>query len=132
MMDIRKTIPVIVFLCGIFLVIYGAFSGEVGLAILLFIPVIYGSGIFLIGGILLIFLAFLLYFFFSFQQVTWKGGEVISSERSSEESSYGGVIFIGPIPIVFGKDKSITTKMMYLGLLIASILAAIYVATILT
>ncbi|MFP4186514.1 MAG: TIGR00304 family membrane protein [Thermoplasmata archaeon] len=131
-MDVRKIIPVIVLLSGIFLVIYGVIEGDAEVALLIFIPVIYGAGIYLTGGVLMIFLSFFLFFVFSFQQVRGRENQKVKPGRTHKESSYGGVIFIGPIPIIFGKDKSIAKKMMYLGLLIALILAAIYFAVILT
>ncbi len=39
-----------------------------------------------------------------------------------EKRKVGGVIFIGPIPIVFGSDAKTTKQMMVLGLVIALIL----------
>jgi len=129
-MDKRKIIPAIVLLFGVFLVIFSVIEGEANIAPLFIIPIIYGTGVYLALGILLIFSSFIV--FFLFLGASGVERREIKKERTKkhEESSYGGVIFIGPLPIIFGKDKSIAKKMMYLGLLIALILAAVYLAVI--
>jgi len=129
-MDKRNVIPVVVLLAGILLVIFSIIEGEAKIGLLFIVPIIYGTGVYLALGILLIFLSFIMFFLFLGPTVE---GREIKRERTKthKESSYGGVIFIGPIPIIFGKDKSMAKKMMYLGLLIALILAAIYVAVVL-
>ncbi|MFW6064052.1 MAG: TIGR00304 family membrane protein [Candidatus Natronoplasma sp.] len=129
-MDKRNMIPISVLLAGIFLVIFSIMEGEAKIGLLFIVPIIYGTGAYLALGILLIFFSFIMFFLFLGHSIEWKE---IKRERTKahEESSYGGVIFVGPIPIIFGKDKSVAKKMMYLGLLIALILAAIYLAVVL-
>jgi len=128
-MDKRNIIPVIVLLAGISLVIFSILEGEANIALLFIVPMIYGTGVYLAIGILLIFLSFIMFFLFlGHPKVV---NREIKKTKTQKDSSYGGVIFIGPIPIIFGKDKSIAKKMMYLGLLIALILAAVYLAVIL-
>ncbi len=128
-MDKRNIIPFIVLLAGISLVIFSIIEGEANIALLFIVPIIYGTGAYLAMGILLIFLSFIMFFIFLGHPRV--GSREIKRTKTEKESSYGGVIFIGPIPIIFGKDKSIAKKMMYLGLLIALILAAVYVAVFL-
>jgi len=43
-----------------------------------------------------------------------------NEETKSEEqkTEYGGVIFIGPIPIVFGSNKKIAKTMLIIGVII--------------
>ncbi|MEF8834889.1 MAG: DUF131 domain-containing protein [Candidatus Thermoplasmatota archaeon] len=130
-MEKKDLIPVIILLSGIFLVIFSVMNSEVEIELLFIVPVIYGSGIYLALGILLIFLSFIVGFFLLLGRPSIKRKDQTIKEGIQKDSSYGGVIFIGPIPIIFGKDKSIAKNMMYLGLLIALILAAIYVAVIL-
>lgn len=89
--------------------------GEARVALLLFIPVIYGGGVLLALGILLFLAGFLLLFFIPFYE-----------QDTRVEKSYGGVVFIGPIPIVFGSDTDITRNMLYLGLVLAIILLLVY------
>ena len=40
----------------------------------------------------------------------------------------GGVVFLGPIPIVFGTSTRVTRAMLFLALAITLILAALFVA----
>ncbi|MBS3789435.1 MAG: DUF131 domain-containing protein [Candidatus Thermoplasmatota archaeon] len=130
-MDKRNIIPAAFLLSGILLIILSLIEGEAKIALFFIIPIIYGTGLYLGLGILLIFVSIPLFFFFSGHHRMRDKKEFTRGEQTQKESSYGGVIFIGPIPIIFGKDKTVAKKMMYLGLLIALILAAVYVAVIL-
>ncbi len=129
----RVLIPLLIFLLGVLLVVVGVLEGDVELALFFVIPVIYGTGIYLIGGIFLIMLSFILFFFLSFNVApasgkrSYDGAYKGRRKGPKRESKYGGVIFIGPIPIFFGKDMSTTKKMMWLGLVIALILVFLYV-----
>ncbi len=109
-------------------IVVGVGLGELHFGLLLFIPVVYGSG--LAAGIaaLLIFAAFIL-FAVSFGRT--------AEEHAGPESTYsgdrreaatavrkgvGGVIFIGPIPIIFGSDRKIAGYMMILAVVILVLL----------
>ncbi|MGM0510018.1 MAG: TIGR00304 family membrane protein [Thermoplasmatota archaeon] len=127
-------IPLTSFLLGISLIILSVITGGSELALFFIFPVIYGGGIFLLAGVLMIFLSFISFFFFSVGGVGRTGGrhetyggygEELEEQRKTK-TDYGGVIFIGPIPIIFGKDKSTMKTMMYIGLIIAVILLFIY------
>ncbi len=131
-----RMIPVISLFLGFLLVIMSVLTGEADIALVFIFPVVYGAGIYLALGIFLIILSFPLFIFIGgygrteYPDNHKKDGQLPTDAQKSG-SEYGGVIFIGPIPIVFGKNKSTTKKMMYLGLLIALILAAIYIAIML-
>lgn len=47
-----------------------------------------------------------------------KKREKSSNEEKEEKTEYGGVIFIGPIPIVFGSNKKIAKTMLVIGIVI--------------
>ncbi|MFW6141507.1 MAG: TIGR00304 family membrane protein [Candidatus Saliniplasma sp.] len=116
----RMLLPLILFLIGMSLIILSVITGESQLALFLIFPVIYGAGVIMIVGILMIFLSFAsLFFIIPFQDDT-------QSTEIQKESNWGGIIFIGPIPIVMGKDRSVTKTMLYIGLIIAVIMAVIY------
>lgn len=127
-------------LLGILLIIYSVLEGTADVALVFIFPVIYGAGIYLASGILLIFLSIFLFFISGFQSnpdkrsilenEPHKETNLDTLEKSETKSDYGGVIFIGPIPIVFGKDKKTARKMMYLGLILALILLAIYLVVV--
>ncbi len=44
---------------------------------------------------------------------------IITTIRHSTSSQMGGLIMLGPIPIVFGSSPEITTNMLGLGLMIS-------------
>ena len=106
----------------------GVGLGELHFGLLLFIPVVYGSGLAAGIAVLLVFAAFIL-----FAVAFGRGIE----ERADLESSYsaerrerttavrkgvGGVIFIGPLPIIFGSDRKIAGYMMILAVVILVLL----------
>jgi uncharacterized protein (TIGR00304 family) len=131
----RKTyLPLIFLILGFGLIILALFRGEANIALLLIFPIIYGSSILMFLGIILIFISFLLFFFIPFRRVPKreKYERMGGIDEEKRETEYGGVIFIGPIPIVFGKDKDITQKMLYLALIIALILVVLYAYLMLT
>lgn len=46
-------------------------------------------------------------------------GTILTSIQHSGNSQTGGIIMIGPIPIVFGSSPEITINMLWLGLIIS-------------
>lgn len=132
-MSMKKgLIPLLVFLAGVGLIAFSVVKGDSGFALFLIFPVVYGGGLYMGLGVLFIFLSFLLLFILPMSEVDRgrKGEGVYRTKEKRTESKYGGVIFIGPIPIIFGKDKSMAKKMLYVGLAIAIILAVVYVLII--
>ncbi len=89
----------LMFISGIILLILAMIKGEGEAGIFIIFPFFAGKGILSIAGISLIFLSFII-FFFSFIP-SYEGGE-IKVERKT-----GGIVFIGPIPIIFSSDYSI-------------------------
>ena len=77
-------------------------------------------------GILMIFLSFASLFFI----IPFKDDN--QPTEIQRDSKWGGIIFVGPIPIVMGKDRSVTRTMLYIGLIIAVIMALIYAFIIFT
>ncbi|BFH72638.1 DUF131 domain-containing protein [Sulfurisphaera javensis] len=47
-----------------------------------------------------------------------KQNEKEENKQNEERTEYGGVIFIGPIPIVFGSSKKIARVMLIIGVII--------------
>ncbi|MCY0860414.1 MAG: DUF131 domain-containing protein [Sulfolobaceae archaeon] len=76
----------------------------------------------LLGGILIIFIGFILIFIGALIE-----GEKNSSNTQENKTQAGGIIFIGPIPIVFGSSKEITKWMLIIALIIAIILIVLYI-----
>jgi uncharacterized protein (TIGR00304 family) len=103
--------------------------GEARLYLVLVVPVIVGTGPLAFLGILLVFLGFTLTFFL------WPFAHSPSSHppiepprtppeapphevpppEASRRRRWGGVVFLGPIPLVFGSDPQMTRRMLILG-----------------
>ncbi len=75
-----------------------------------------------LGGMLIIFIGFILIFVGAIIE-----GEKSNSNNQENKTQAGGVIFIGPIPIVFGSSKEITKWMLIVALIIAIILIVLYI-----
>ncbi len=142
-MDMKRlVVPVLMLLAGLASIIYAVSIGQAEVALFIIFPVIYGGSLFMIFGVLLIFLSFFLFFAMPFfgtkkegkgeWQSVYKEPQAEQKKEVKKESSFGGVVFIGPIPIVFGKDKKMTKGMLYLGLLIAIIMIVFYSLVFLT
>ena len=66
-------------------------------------------------GLTMIFLGLVAIILGLLVEMTRKGNEDKNEEQKTE---YGGVIFIGPIPIVFGSNKKIAKTMLIIGVII--------------
>lgn len=78
-------------------------------------------------GILLILLGFLVIFLGVLYEAFLRSREV-SEEKDRTEA--GGIILIGPIPIIFGSSKKIEKWMLIIALVIVIIMAAIYILSL--
>lgn len=126
-MDLRlpiRSISLSMIVAGIFLVIYGIMKGEMQVALFLIFPVIYGTGIIGLIAVLMIFLGFFLVFL-SFaipsQRVEEPYGSIEIERPQTEKKSQvkgGGVVLIGPIPIVFGSDAKMAIVVMVLAIVL--------------
>ncbi len=112
------------------IVIFGLslIRGEGGIFLFFVFPVFYstsllgGFGIFLI--FVGIFILFFMPFFSSFPRFSEPPNEVEHVHHDNEKRShYGGVVLIGPIPIIFGSDKHIAFYMIIAAI---SMLLALY------
>ena len=101
--------------------IIGFLQGDVEGGIIIIFPFISGSGIFALIGIIFIFLAILFYFygFVNLQQTHEKYPYEKDApiERKTSVKG-GGVVLVGPIPIVFGSSWKIALVLMVLALII--------------
>lgn len=102
--------------------------GDARLYLLFVVPVIVGTGPLAFLGILLIFLGFALTFFFWPFTFAPSSHPAIEPPRTINEAQkeaplsetsrsrrWGGVVFLGPIPLVFGSDPQMTRRMLILG-----------------
>ncbi len=109
-------------LLGLCLIGFGIFTGELQVALFIIFPLVYGQGLLGAAGIFLIFLGFVV-FFLSFSVETAPSRKEASGDESPpaerEKSRFGGVVFIGPIPIVFGSGKELLRNRWFLASIVA-------------
>ncbi|UCE73853.1 MAG: DUF131 domain-containing protein [Methanomassiliicoccales archaeon] len=122
-MNRNLILAVILGIAGIVLIGYSVASGEGNAGIILFIPVFYGSGLFAFMGVLCIMAAMILGFIgFAERMVEQEGNEPRSAQstapRIQKSVKGGGVVLIGPIPIIFGSDAKTTIVLVVLALIV--------------
>jgi uncharacterized protein (TIGR00304 family) len=122
-----RVLAAILIFAGAALTFFGVVTGEMQLALIVFVPVIIGSsvlGILAIGSIIA-------GFFVGLADLFLGGGaeaqqDIISSQEISPQSApkkeFGGVVLIGPIPIVFGSSKKAAMYAMIVALVILALL----------
>lgn len=111
--------------------------GEASLYLVVVVPVITGSSPLSVAGILLIFAGF----FATFLLWPARGIDLpppteaapeMRPEGTPPRSRWGGVVFLGPFPIVFGSDVRMTRAMLLLGIILFLALLALTLYALLT
>lgn len=118
------------FVAGIVALVVAFLQNEATLTLFIIFPVVTATGGWAILGILLMVAGFFLFF------VTWPVGAVAApplEERGAPpptapgsslgvpptpQRRWGGVVFVGPIPVVFGSDQKVTQWMLVLGVVL--------------
>lgn len=129
-------------------VLLGILSGQLGFAIVLIFPVIYGSGYYALITAAFIFGSFVaLFLSFSYtleeravgsaayrsaapdegkgsqHEALWPTGE-----EGKKTSRFGGVIFIGPVPIIFGSNPGIVKYMFAAAAIMVVLIIVLFLA----
>lgn len=110
--------------------------GEANLYLIVVIPAVVGTGPLAFLGILLVFAGFFLTFFL------WSMGTPLPATEPVDASAltppevptarrWGGVVFLGPIPLVFGSDPQMTRMMLVLGAILFLALLGLTIALLL-
>ncbi len=113
--------------------------GEANLYLVLVVPVVTGSGVLLASGILFIFAGFFLTFLFWPVRTIGLPPEVDASQAREVSQvpapparRWGGVLFLGPLPVVFGSDPRVTRAMLLVGIALFLALLALTIYALLT
>jgi len=98
--------------------ILGFSSGNIKGGIFIVFPFIAGTGVYIFFVVIFLFLAFL---FFVLGFITsFTSDEVFYPEENSFDKKksvkIGGVVFVGPIPIIFGSNWKIVVLMIFLAI----------------
>jgi len=118
---------------GLGILIYSIVTGGSKLYLFLFFPLIVTDDIFGILGALFIIIGFVVLFAsFTFYRAKSAIAQILEDENGEYEVhvekpkiTTGGVIFIGPIPIVWGSDKKVSKNMWYVAIIITIILVVL-------
>lgn len=121
---------------GVALLAYSAAVGQVQGYLVLIFPVFTGSGPISLAGMGLIILGFVLGFF-SLSRVplaapeesppTGRPAPVPSApSRAPPTRRFGGVVFLGPLPVVFGSDAKMSKYMLVLAVAVTLLLLAFF------
>src|SRR2546427_3638450 len=118
-------------LAGVLMMALAGGRGEASVFLGLIIPVIVGTGPSGFLGVFLVFAGFLLTFLlwpFPFEAEP-EGQDIwpVSSEGAPPARRWGGVLFLGPIPVIFGSDPRMTRTMLLIG---AVLFVALVVLTV--
>src|SRR2546427_10656434 len=119
-------------LAGVLMMALAVARGEASVYLVFIIPVIVGTGPLAFLAVFLVFAGFLLTFLlWPFRFEAEPEGEAIrpvSSEGAPAARRWGGVLFLGPIPVIFGSDPRMTRTMLLIG---AVLFVALVVLTVL-
>ena len=114
-------VSLVCLILGIVFFIIGVLSGDVETGFMVVFPFFIGSGIHAFLGFICIFIAILL-FIFGFSSTTIESSDLSFREADDTQSKRsvkgGGVVLIGPIPIVFGSNWKIAVVMMTIAIIL--------------
>ena len=121
-------LSLICFVSGFILLLIGVIYGEIEVGFILIFPFLAGSGLFAFLGFLLFFIAMILFMFGFVNLSTETPGFVKQDfypddiEPKKAQVKGGGIILIGPIPIVFGSNWKIAVFLMILAVVLMVII----------
>ena len=122
-----RTISIVTIVLSLLLLVIAAIRGELSFAIVFIIPVIIGYGPLSITGALLLFLGLILLFTSFLREPLEReegvGREIpddpnLEDERRGSRPRMGGVVLLGPIPIIFGSDWRMASLAIILAILL--------------
>ena len=120
---------------GVALIAWSLATGEGQLFLVLFIPVFTSGGVLGLAGIIaLIAGVFLGMLSFAGPRLPAAGerpaqspAQLPSPPGAVPAPRYGGVVMVGPIPLVFGSDARVTKWMMVLGIVLMALVVGAFV-----
>lgn len=97
---------------------YAAAAGDVRVGLFLIVPFVYGTGITPALGMFLLMAAAVLYFLGTARGSArapppLSEGGMVGEQRAT--TKHGGIVLVGPIPIVWGSDRRVLRWMIAAG-----------------
>ena len=118
-MNIYSKFSLLFFICGIAFFVIGILEGTIEGGIFIIFPFLIGSGIYALFGIIFFFFSFLFYMVGLYSNTEeFINLQFGKNKKDIKSVKGGGVILIGPIPIIFGSNWKIAIVMMVLALLL--------------
>jgi uncharacterized protein (TIGR00304 family) len=120
----------LLFIAGVALIIINALIYEGVFSIVLFIPVFYGKGplailgaLFIILSLILIMLGFIRGFV---SEREYNPTPVEAHSEAEKEVKGGGIVLLGPIPIIFSTDRSLIVILIAVTIIILIAIVALF------
>lgn len=112
-----------IFLAGVASLTLGFLENQATLSLFIIFPVVTATGPWSILGIGLMIVGVFLFFFTWSSAAEWRPSEGPAAPPAQPSPSvpaagthrWGGVVFLGPIPVVFGSDQKMARWMLILG-----------------
>ncbi len=116
-----RRLPLVLFLGGLTCLIAAVATGEGQAGIFIVFPFVAGSGWLMLLGVALIFLSIVA---FMFSMSSGDPGQIAPGHHKKwqTEKKAGGLVLIGPIPIVISNDKTLALVLLVVGIAAAVIL----------
>lgn len=132
-MNWRTLLPIAMFAGGIGAIAASVATGQAEISLFIIFPVFTGSSWLFVLGTLLIILSFIVGFALLAMGRAVAGIGQLAAEPPGQRvgeterprTSYGGVIFIGPVPIAFGSSRSMALAMLVIGVVAFVVLLAL-------
>ncbi|HKW43542.1 MAG TPA: DUF131 domain-containing protein [Thermoplasmata archaeon] len=130
-MRLGQLLGPILLIAGLGLLALALTRGEATVYLVVIVPVVTGSGPLALLGILFIFAGFFtltLFWPWSLAAAqTQEGLQPIDAQPAALAPArrWGGVVFLGPLPIVFGSDSRMTRLMLLVGVVLFFALLAL-------
>ena len=119
-------IPLLFLIFGIAFLVIGYLSGELEAGLIIIFPILIGSGPFAFLGFVFIFLSVVSIFLLQYSYLNKSEENYFgindSNSKAKQSIKGGGVVFIGPIPIVFGSSWKIAIILLIIAMILFLIL----------
>ncbi|MBN2603110.1 MAG: DUF131 domain-containing protein [Candidatus Thermoplasmatota archaeon] len=119
-------IPLFLLIFGIAFLVIGYLSGELEAGLIIIFPILIGSGPFTFLGFVFIFLSVVSIFLLQYSYLNKSEENYFgindSNNKAKQSIKGGGVVFIGPIPIVFGSSRKIAIILLIIAMILFFIL----------
>ena len=125
-----------ILLTGLVALLFAVARGEASVYLIFIVPAVLGTGPLAFVGILLVFFGFFLTFFLWTSTAAPPASEPadipsVPAPGVTKPRRWGGVVFLGPIPLVFGSDPQMTRMMLILGAILFLALLLLTIALLL-